>query len=141
MKKIFLVLAIILLLGCTKKVEKFYLDDNYYGSSEFIKIDSNNLPKGNYVLYTYNSFCAFPVHCETIFKEFMDKNNVSFYSMPFEELKKTKFHDKVEYGPSVIIVKDNKIVSYLDAEKDDDLSKYQDVDAFTNWITSYIYLK
>ena len=141
MKRVLIFLSLILLLGCTKKIDKFYLDDKYYGKSEFIKIDSNNIPEGNYVIYTYNSFCAFPIHCETIFKEFMDKNNVSFYSMPFEELKKTKFHDKVIYGPSILIIKDNELIAYLDAESDDDIPKYQDVEAFTNWITTYIYIK
>ena len=141
MKKVLIFLSLILLFGCTKKIDKFYLDDKYYGKSEFIKIDSNNIPSGNYIIYTYNSFCAFPIHCETIFKEFMDKNNISFYSMPFEELKKTKFHEKVTYGPSILIIKNNELVAYLDAESDDDISKYQDVDAFTNWITTYIYLK
>ena len=141
MKKVLIFLSLILLLGCTKKIDKFYLDDKYYGKSEFIKIDSNNIPTGNYIIYTYNSFCAFPIHCETIFKEFMDKNNISFYSMPFEELKKTKFHDKVIYGPSILIIKDNELIAYLDAESDDDIPKYQDVDAFTNWITTYIYIK
>jgi len=140
-KKVLIFLSLILLLGCTKKIDKFYLDDKYYGKSEFIKIDSNNIPTGNYIIYTYNSFCAFPIHCETIFKEFMDKNNISFYSMPFEELKKTKFHDKVIYGPSILIIKDNELIAYLDAESDDDIPKYQDVDAFTNWITTYIYIK
>jgi len=140
-KKVLIFLSLILLLGCTKKIDKFYLDDKYYGKSEFIKIDSNNIPKGNYIIYTYNSFCAFPIHCETIFKEFMDKNNISFYSMPFEELKTTKFHDKVIYGPSILIIKDNELVAYLDAESDDDISKYQDVESFTNWITTYIYIK
>ena len=71
----------------------------------------------------------------------MDKNNVSFYSMPFEELKKTKFHEKVIYGPSVLIINNNNLVAYLDAEKDDDIPKFQDVEAFTKWITTYIILK
>ena len=30
-------------------------------------------------------------------------------------------------------------MAYLDAEKDDDLDKYQDLDEFTKWIEKYIY--
>ena len=140
MKKLLILLVLILLVGCNK-VSKFYLDDKYYGNSEFIKIDSTNIPEGSYVIYTYNAYCSLPIHCEDIFKEFMDNNHITFYSMPFEELKKTDFHKDVIYGPSVLLIKDNKLVAYLDANDDDDLSKYQDVNEFTEWITSYIILK
>ena len=61
--------------------------------------------------------------------------------MPFSEFKKTVFYDTVKYAPSVIIVRNNSIIAYLDANKDEDLEKYQDVDKFEKWLNEYIYLE
>jgi hypothetical protein len=62
-------------------------------------------------------------------------------SMSYEEFKETKFHDTVEFAPSVIIVKNWKIVDYLDSEKDKYLDMYQDVEKFGQWIKKYIEIK
>jgi hypothetical protein len=35
----------------------------------------------------------------------MEKYDIDFLSMSYEEFKETKFHDTVEFAPSVIIVK------------------------------------
>lgn len=70
----------------------------------------------------------------------MDQYEVRFLSIPFEDFKNTNFYNKVKYAPSIIIVKKGKVISYLDANSDDDLNKYQDVDVFSEWIKKYIYL-
>lgn len=53
-------------------------------------------------------------------------------------LKKTYLYKKVKYAPSVIIVKKQKIIAYLDAEKDEDMDKYQDEKEFEKWLKKYI---
>ena len=45
----------------------------------------------------------------------------------------------MKYAPSIIIVKDKEIVSYLDANSDEDLDKYQDEEAFESYLNKYIY--
>ena len=126
------------------KTDKFYLEDKYYGSSEFIEIDNNEFKKiqnESYVLYIYNNFCNLPIPCHEIFEQYMKEKNIAFLSMKYEYFKETKLHDKVRFAPSVIIVKDGKIVDYLDAEKDEDLDKYQNIDEFSKWIENNIYNK
>ncbi len=51
----------------------------------------------------------------------------------------TKFYNEVRLDPTVIIVKDNEIVTFLKADSDEDLEKYQDVKEFEQWINNYIY--
>ena len=75
------------------------------------------------------------IHCS------IKKNNISILSMPFSEFKKTVFYDTVKYAPSIIIVDKGKVIKYLDANKDEDLEKYQDVDKFEKWLNENIYLK
>lgn len=152
-KKIFIItLCIITLImtGCSfnKKinqndnVERFYLNDEYYNKGNFISIDSDKLNKmtnESYVLFTYNNYCSMSVPCEEIFEEFMKKYKIDFLSIPFEEFKNTNIYKTVKYAPSVILVEKGNVVAYLDAESDDDLNKYQDINEFEEWMNNYVY--
>ncbi len=134
-----LVNLLLLVIGCSLHSEKFYLEDKYYGNNDFIEVD--NLTDENYILYVYNSFCSFPKPCADVFQEFMQENNVVFLSMPIDKYKTTKLYSEVKYAPTIIIVESGKIIAYLDAESDDDIDKYQDVQKFSEWISKYIYLE
>ena len=138
-----LILFIFIKIESNKNIEKFYLEDKYYESNSFIKIDSNiynNIKKESYILFTYNNYCKFNIPCEDIFESFFKENNVVILSIPFAEFKKIDLYKKIKYAPSVIIVKNGHIVAYLDAESDNDLDKYQDVSKFREWVSNYIYL-
>lgn len=138
-----LILFIFIKIESNKNIEKFYLEDKYYESNSFIKIDSNiynNIKKESYILFTYNNYCKFNIPCEDIFESFSKENNVVILSIPFAEFKKIDLYKKIKYAPSVIIVKNGHIVAYLDAESDNDLDKYQDVSKFREWVSNYIYL-
>lgn len=128
-----------------KPIQKVYLSSQYYKEKkgEFIKTGKKELEKKKqetYILYTYNSYCSFPISCESIFEEFMEKYHIAFVSIPFAEFKKTSFYSKVKYAPSIIIIKNQKVIAYLDANKEDDSKKYQDVKELKNWLEEYIYL-
>lgn len=53
-------------------------------------------------------------------------------------LKKLTFIKSVKYAPSVIIIENGNIISYLDANSDIDLEKYQDVNKFEEWLNNYV---
>ena len=140
-KKISIILICILsilMTGCFNRTSqndnsKIYLNNKYYNKGKFIKVDKNdlnNIKNGNYILYTYNNYCSLPVSCEKVFQEFMSKYKIDFLSIPFDEFKKTDFYKSVKYAPSVIIIENGNIISYLDANSDIDLEKYQDVNKF-----------
>ena len=140
-KVVLLLLAIFLLCGCGKK-EIFYLDDKYYNNGDYISVTSEKIDNnGSYLLYTYNNFCALPVHCENIFKEIMEKYKIDVLSIPFDNFKNTDYYNKIKYAPSIIIIKNGEIISYLDANSDKDLEKYQNADKFEEWLKKYIYLE
>ncbi len=140
MKKVVLLIAIFLLVGCSNKV--FYLTDKYYNNGEFINVVAADINYNeSFIIYSHNNFCSLPIHCETIFKGVMQKYKLDFLSISFDEFKKTSFYDEVKYASSVIIVKDGKIKAYLDVNSDDDLEKYQDVIKFEAWLKDYIYLE
>ncbi len=147
MKKIFIImLSFLILTGCKLNQndgkERMYLSNQYYNKGEFIEIKSSDLLdkiNDTYVLFTYNSYCNLPISCEDIFKSFAKKYDIDFISISFEEFKNTKFYNTVKYAPSIIIIKNNEIVDYLDANSDKDLNKYQDQKEFESWLDNYIY--
>lgn len=142
MKKVVLfIITVLLITGCKEKnIEKFYLNNKYYNEGKFITIKNiDDLKNDTYVLYTYNNYCTFKKPCENVFKEYMEKYKIDFYGMPFDSFKKTSLYKEVRYAPSIILVKDGKIIDYLDANKNKDLDKYQDTKKFEEWINKYIY--
>ena len=142
LKKIFLIIIIsILICGCTKD-NKLYLDSKYYNEGKYIEVTSEevNNKKGEvYLLFTYNDFCAFSVPCDATFESVMKKHNISILSIPIDEYKNTYLFDTVRYAPSVILVNRGKVVAYLDANEDEDISKYTDTNEFEKWLDEYIY--
>ena len=125
----------------TNNPTKFYLNKEYYNKNNFIQTkEISNLKKKSYILFTYNNYCTLPIPCETIFEEFTKKNNIAIVSIPFENFRKTYLYKEVKYAPSIIVINKGKIVTYLDANSDNDLPKYQNVSEFENWISKYVYL-
>lgn len=124
----------------------FYLDNEYYNQGNFIDISANDLDKmlkdkKTFLLYSYNNYCSLPIPCENIFEEIMKKYKFDVLQITFEDFKKTTLYDSVKLAPTLIIIKNGTIVDYLKADKDEDLSKYQEKTNFENWLKEYIILK
>ena len=148
MRKILLLFLMLLVVGCSPKIdqndgkERIYLNDIYYNKGEYIKTSKEELEnktEETYLLFTYNSYCNFPTPVDKIFQKFMDKYKIDILSIPFADFKETSFYGTIKYAPSVIIISNNKVISYLDAEKDEDLDKYQNAKEFESWLNEYIY--
>ncbi len=125
-------------------VEKFYLSQRFYNTGDYIDTDKDGvkaLDKDSYIIYTFNNFCIFTTPCDEIFKVVMDKYKIDIVSVPFSELKETKYYDTVKLAPSVLLIKDGEIISYLKADSDEDFKRYQDPDEFEKWLDKYIYLE
>lgn len=148
MKRIFILLiSIIILTGCFNSkinqnddIDRIYLSSEYYNKGEFIEVESlDELDDKTYILFTYNNFCNMSVPCDEIFESFMKKYNIDFIKIPFEKFKTTYVYNTVKYAPSIVLISNKEIISYLDANKDEDLNKYQDEKEFEKWLNNYIY--
>ena len=143
MKRIILIIICLIVTGCFNNT-KINLSNKYYNEGNYIDIKSNQINQiknDNYVIFTYNSYCNLEVPCETIFKKIMEKYKIDFLSIKIDEFKKTYLYKTVKYAPSVIIVKKQKIIAYLDSNKDEDIKKYEDEKEFEKWLQKYINLK
>ena len=142
MKKFTIIIICLFLSACTNS-SKFSIEKEYYKDSKYIDVNSEDIKKlkenkKSFIVFTYNNYCMLEIPCDEIFKKVMNKYNISFFYLPYEEMKNTFIYDKVKLAPSVILIKEGEIVAYLDAESDEDLLKYQDTEEFEKWLTSYI---
>lgn len=142
MKKFTIIIICLFLSACTNS-SKFSIEKEYYKESKYIDVNSEDIKKlkenkKSFIVFTYNNYCMLEIPCDEIFKKVMNKYNISFLYLPYEEMKNTFIYDEVKLAPSVILIKEGEIVAYLDAESDEDLIKYQDTEEFEKWLTSYI---
>lgn len=140
---ILLVLVILSMTGCTKENSKFYLNDEYYNAGKLVDIDSKeltNILKSNdsFILFTYNPYCNFKVSCENVVENFSKNNNITIFKIPFEEFKNTKLYNTIKYAPSIILINNGKIETYLDPNEDEDSIKYQEEKALKDYIEMYV---
>lgn len=143
MKKFIIIIMCLFLTACTN-YSKFSIEKEYYKESKFINVKSEDIEKlkenkKSFIVFTYNNYCILETPCDEVFKKVMDKYSLSFLYLPYEEMKNTFIYNEVKMAPSVILIKEGKIVAYLDAESDEDLPKYQDVDEFDKWLNSFIF--
>lgn len=142
MKKFTIIIICLFLSACTNS-SKFSIEKEYYKESKYIDANSEDIKKlkenkKSFIVFTYNNYCMLEIPCDEIFKKVMNKYNISFLYLPYEEMKNTFIYDEVKLAPSVILIKEGEIVAYLNAESDEDLIKYQDTEEFEKWLTSYI---
>ena len=145
---IFLLGILFLITGCNHKTnqndgkDRLYLTEKYYNNGEYITVSKEELlskESETYLLFTYNNYCNLSVPCDQIFAKFMKKYNIDILSIPYEDFKETSFYETVKFAPSILIIDKAEVIAYLDAEKDEDLNRYQDAEEFEKWLNEYIF--
>lgn len=153
-KKIFLVILTIIIVGAVflflimnnNKIEKFYIEDEYYNTGGLTDVTKEEVEKmlddkKSFVLFADTNFCTLGVPCKDIFKETSEIKKIKILQISFTEFKETKLYDEVKYGPTVVIINEGEIVDYLDANSKEDKELYQNTDKFYEWLTKYILIK
>lgn len=139
-----IIIGIIVIRNMPEK--KFYLEDKYYGGSDFIEIKTSDLEKliddkESFALFVYQAACVTSANFEQILKDFSNSNNIEIYKIAFSDIKDTSLSKYIKYYPSFAIFNKGNIASYLDANSDNDLKYYESKDEFQKWFTSFVLLK
>ena len=124
----------------------FYLEEKYYRNSVFNEIDSNDLndlinDKESFAIFIHQPFCSTSYEFNKILTMFAEENKISFYKMSFDEMKKTVMYENIKYYPSFAIYNNGKLIDFLEADSNEDLNRYKDMEEFKNWFNSYIQMK
>lgn len=140
-----LIVAVILIIK-NIPVQKFYLENKYYGSNEVIEISTSDLEKlidekESFALFVYQPACVTSSKLEQILTDFTADNNIKIYKIAFSNIKTTKLSKSIKYYPSFAIFNKGVMVDYLDANSDNDLKYYENKDEFEKWFTNYVLLK
>ena len=144
---LFVFLIIIIIVSNTNKtVEKFYLESNYYGTSNMtgIEIDKVNQlidKKESFAVFVYQPMCVTSSDFESVLSDFLKSNKISIYKIAFSDIKNTDIGKSIKYYPSFIIYNKGKIVDFLEADKDEDVARYTSKDDFEKWFTKYVKLR
>ena len=138
-----LLIVICLLIFVNRPVEKFYLEDKYYGNNNLTEIDIKTLnklidDKESFGLFIYEPSCVTSNEFNEVLVSFQEENNISFYKFPFSQINGTSLEKEIKYYPSFIIYKDGKIIDFLEADKDEDIKRYKNKNDFKNWFFSYV---
>ena len=141
-----ILLVAILLVGC--KESKFYLDEKFYNTDNGLVIveleDVNQAisQKESFIVYIYLTGCSTCQEFEPIVREFLEENKMMMYYLSYDKLEKGSYlKKKVKYAPSALIFEKGKLVDYLDTSSDRDTERYKSLDAFSEWMKSYIEMK
>lgn len=70
--------------------------------------------------------------------DFQHKEKISFYYLTSDYIKDTKVYETVKYFPSVIIVKEGKIINFLKYDSDEDIEYYKSYDGFSKWLKANV---
>ena len=143
---VLLLIPIIIVIFKNMPKQKFYLEDKYYGNSEFTTIESNDLNKlmnnkESFALFIYQPACVTSSDFEQVLYDFTQSNNIKIYKIAFSDIKNTKLNESIKYYPSFAIFNKGQMVDYLDANSDDDLKYYKSKVEFEKWFTNYVLLK
>lgn len=125
---------------------KFEFDDELYGRAELIEIDAAGYDelvakKASFGLLVYQPLCTASYEFTQIVTAFTEAEQVSFYQIPFSQLKETALAEVVKYYPSFVLVREGEVVDALDAESDEDTAIYKEQTAFYDWLTGYVTLR
>ena len=147
MKKVaLLLLSFCLLVGCSKTISPFDLEDKYYGTKDLEDVPGSKIKeleddKESFAVFVYMASCTSCAHFDRVLEDFLDEYPMKLYKVSLLNIKGTKMEQEIRYSPSVVIYKEGKIVAYLNAISDDDMKYYESSDNFKEWFTKYVNLK
>lgn len=143
-----LLIALHLYLSSTTD-QRFYLDDQYYGTGLLIDIDNNRLKEledsdASFAVLVYQiSICGrvSAYDFNHYVEEFLEDKEMTFYQILFFEIEGTEMAEHVRVCPSVVIYREGQVTAFLDAVAAEHTEYYKSAEDFGKWLTNYVNLK
>lgn len=102
-------------------------------------LDELAAEKKNFVVYVSLPICnGDAAKFKQFVLDFQRKENLSFVYITSDYIKDTFIYDTVKYFPSVIIIKEGKIINYLRYDSDEDVEYYKSYDGFAKWLKANV---
>jgi len=142
-----IIIILIILIINKKNNNLIELKETDYNNGTLITLDEETLEnkqnnKENFIVYIHiPGLCTSEIPFDPLVNEFIEKNEITIYSLPYSILKNTNLNKDIKYSPSLAIIKDGKLLTFLDANSDKDYEYYSSLEGLNNWVKSYIKIK
>lgn len=102
-------------------------------------LDELAAEKKNFVVYVSLPICTGDAaQFKQYVLDFQHKENLSFVYLTSDYIKDSFIYETVKYYPSVIVIKEGKIVNYLRYDSDEDMEYYKSYDGFAKWFKANV---
>lgn len=126
-------------------IEKFDLSSDLFENTELKEIDAAAYQeliaeKKSFLVLIHMSICPAELPLTDTTKQLIRQNNFTVYSILQDDFKETTLADSIKYLPSMAIIKDGELVTFLDAESNEHLPHYKDPASLKSWVETYVNL-
>jgi len=104
------------------------------GISDFEKIVAD---KQSALIFIDQGGCVTAERMRGFIDKISSEEGLKFYKMMWADAKETSLKENVPYYPSLVIMKDGKVVKALRANSDEDGPIYNDKKLLQEWISKY----
>ncbi len=94
--------------------------------------------KKSFLLFVDQGGCTTADTLREFIAEYAEESVIRFYRMMFSDMKETILHEQIKYDPSIAIIDKGKAKAWLKADSNEDVERYNDYEAFKNWLEKYI---
>ena len=140
------ILLTLLLLTSCKPNYPFTLNEKYYNKSEIIELSNIDefikleKEKDSFGIYIYLPGCLTCSKFKPILDDFSETYNITLYTISYLKIKNTSntLIKNIDTAPSVALFSNGQLVTYLDANKDEHIEYYENIEGFTSWFKTYV---
>lgn len=120
-----------------------YLASGGNCSGNFVDVDAVGyenliLNQKSYMVLVDQDACVTSERLKEFINRYVGDSGLKVYRIMYEDMKATSLYDKVDYYPSVAIIKKGKAIGWLDFNSDEDTDKFNEYDAFSKWVDGFL---
>ncbi len=140
---VFLAVGIVGLIITALLNQKFSLDSDQLGSTEYVDLTGEEYEKllenkKSFLVFVDQSGCITAEGLRKNLEEIQSEKNFKVYHIMFSDARETSMHEYVKFYPSIVIVGKGEVKSWLKADADEDIERYKTKADLENWLNEYI---
>ena len=137
-------IVIVITFGQSKPDIPFRLSDEYYGTSEMLtgltaeEYEKLLSEKRSFVVMVDKPGCITTPPMRERMANFPDNMQFKYYQFMWSEAKESSLHNYVTFVPSVAIIREGEVVTWLRADSDEDTEYFNSAEALQSWVAKYV---
>lgn len=122
-----------------RQSERFSLSEGNYGEAATPELTAAEFEelvaeKRSFIVVVHMMLCPAELPLKDVAKRLAQEEKLRIYFLNEHEFEQTKLKDEIKYLPTAVVIRDGKVVKFLDAEADEDVGAYQTVEGLKDWL-------